>query len=223
MLYLMEKRILKILIAATPLIFILSACGPTIYKTQNFDAVTAKHKLVAIIPADVLITMRPNQARKMTMEDFERNQELTGYDIQDKMYSWFLKRSDKFKYTVKFQDISKTNSLLKEAGISYKDLRTKSKVEIAKLLQVDAVISNFTRMDKPMSEGAAVALGVLIGAWGNTNHVNTTINIHEGIEGDLIWKYDYVGSGSIGSSTDNLVNGLMRNASRNFPYNADKR
>lgn len=204
------------------LLSLLSACGPKIYKSNEFDDVATKHKIVAIVPADVTIMLRPNQSKKMSADELEKNRESTAYAIQDKMYSWFLRRSDKFKYTVKFQDVSKTNSILKEAGLTYKDIRIKSKESMAKLLGVDAVISNMTRMDKPMSEGVAVAIGILIGAWGSTNNVNTTINIHEAGQGDLIWKYDYVAQGSVGSSPENLVNALMRNASRKFPYNEKK-
>ncbi len=212
----------KILIPFVSLSILLNACGPKIYKSNEFDNVTSKHKIVAILPAEVSITLRPNAAKKMTAEEMEKNRQTTGYSIQDKMYSWFLRRSDKFKYTVKFQDVSKTNSLLKDAGISYADLRDKSKESLAKLLGVDAVISNITRMDKPMSEGVAVAVGILIGSWGSTNNVTTTINIHEAKQGDLVWKYDYVAQGSVGSSPENLVNALMRNASRKFPYNDKK-
>lgn len=90
------------------------------------------------------------------------------------------------------------------------------------LLPIDAVISNITRMDKPMSEGVAAVMTILIGNFGSTNNVTTTINIHEAKQGDLIWKYDYVAQGTLGSSPDNLVNALMRNASGKFPYNAKK-
>ena len=213
----MQKCILPLI-----LILFIASCGPKIYKSNEFDDVASKHKIVAILPADVTISLRPNAAKKMTAEELEKNRESTAYAIQDKMYSWFLRRSDKLNYTVKFQDVSKTNSILKEAGYSYTDIRTGSKEKLAKLLGVDAVISNMTRMDKPMSEGVAVAVGILIGAWGSTNNVNTTINIHEAKEGDLIWKYDYVAQGSVGSSPENLVNALMRNASRKFPYNEKK-
>ena len=136
------------------------------------------------------------------------------------MYSWFLRRSGKFNYTVTFQDVTKTNTLLKQAGIGYSDLATKDRAEIAKILGVDAVLQNRSRMEKPMSEGAAVAVGVLIGAWGSTNKVETTINIHDGKSANLLWKYDYEASGSVGSSTTKLVDALMRNAAKKFPYSA---
>ena len=212
----------RLVIPFAALLLFAGACGPKIYKSNEFDDVTAKHKTVAILPAEVSIKLRPNEAKKTSLDEMEKNRQSTGYAIQDKMYSWFLQRSDRFKYTVKFQDVSKTNSLLKDAGITYADVHGKSKETIAKLLGVDAIISNITRMDKPMSEGVAVAVGVLFGSWGSTNNVNTTINIHEAKQGDLIWKYDYETEGSVGSSPDNLVNALMRNASRKFPYNEKK-
>lgn len=200
--------------------FIVTSCGPKIYQSSSFDLALARHKVVAILPAGVTTRLRPNEAKKITPEQLEEMNEKTGFAIQDRMYSWFLRRSDKHRYTVSFQDITRTNALLKDAGISYRDIATRDRAELAKLLGVDAVLQDHTSMDKPMSDGAALAVGVLFGVWGSTNQVNTTINIHDGKSGDLLWKYDYVASGTVGSSADNLVNALMRNASRKFPYNA---
>lgn len=202
------------------LTLLVTACGPKIYKANNFTEKTANHKIVALLPSAVDITLRPNEMKKTTSQQIHESEEKTGFMIQDKMYSWFLKRSNKFKYTVTFQDISKTNAILVKNGITYSELRNKTKEELAQLLGVDAVISSRASMKKPMSDGAAVAMGLLLGAWGSTNDVETSININEATNGDLVWKYDYVVSGSVGSSTDRLVNALMRNASKKFPYNA---
>lgn len=207
-------------LALSALVLLLISCGPKIYKSSEFDTAFAKHRTVAILPAEVTSRLRPNEAKKVTAAQIEEENQKTGYDIQDKMYSWFLRRSEKFHYTVTFQDISRTNALLKKAGISYSDLASKDKTEIAKILNVDAVIQDRSSMDRPMSEGAAVALGLLVGVWGNTNNVQTTINIHDGKSGNLLWKYDYQASGSVGSSTTRLVDALMRNASKKFPYSA---
>src|SRR5690606_10555363 len=208
----------KALLLPLSLILMLMSCGPKIYKSSAFNAALAKHKKVAILPADVTIQLRPNQAKSTTPEQMEEMTMKTGFDIQDKMYSWFLRRSNKLDYTVTFQDVNRTNALLKDANISYSDLATVDRAELAKILGVDAVLQNRSRMEKPMSEGAAVAVGLLIGAWGNTNKVETTINIHDGNSGDLLWKYDYEASGSVGSSTTKLVDALMKNASKKFPY-----
>lgn len=201
------------------LLLMLVSCAPRIYKTPDFDSVTAKHKTVAILPADVSIQLRPREMKNTSEEQFRKMLEQTGTNIQDKMYAWFLNRSNRFKYTVSFQDVARTNALLSQAGITSSNINTKTKDELAQLLGVDAVISIKTNMEKPMSEGAALAAGILVGAWGNTNQVQTTIAINEAKKGELVWKYDHSASGSVGSSTDNLVNNLMRNASRKFPYN----
>ena len=203
-------------------IITVTGCGPAIYKSSEFDSALAKHKTVAILPANVITRLRPFESKKLSIEQLEDMNEKTGFAIQDKMYSWFLRRSDKFAYTVTFQDVTKTNALLKEAGISYKELTKKDRTELARLLGVDAVLQNRSNLDKPMSDVAAVAVGVIFGVWGNTNNVQTTIDIHDGKSGNLLWKYDYEASGSIGSSANNLVNALMRNASKKFPYSNGK-
>lgn len=207
------------LISILPILFV--ACGPHIYKSSEFSSVASTHKTVAIIPAIVSIQLRPNQAKKLTIEDIHNSEQETGYSMQDKMYSWLLRRNDKMNFTVQFQDVSKTNELLKQANINYTDLKHTSKKTLADLLGVDAVISANVSLEKPMSEGASIAVGALTGFWGSTNAATITIDIHEHTNGDLIWKYDYNSSGSAFSSANQLVDGLMRNASKKFPYKQD--
>jgi hypothetical protein len=211
------KRLALLVVTVT---LFMAACGPKIYKSDNFGSALARHKTVAILPAEVTIQLRPNESKKITAQEMNDMQTKSAYDIQDKMYGWFLRRSDKFHYTVTFQDINKTNAKLKDAGIAYEDLRSKDRADLAKILGVDAVMQGKTVSEKPMSEGAAVAVGVIFGAWGSTNKVQTAINIHDGKSGELLWKYDYEASGSIGSSTTRLVDALMKNATKKFPYSA---
>lgn len=203
----------------TALVLCLVGCGPSIYKTSNFDTIAQTHKTVAILPAQVIIQLRPAEMKRTTPEQLAKNEAATGYAMQEKLYGWFLRRSDKFGYTVAFQDVSQTNALLEKAGFNYDGLFTKSKSELASLLGVDAVITTSLRTDKPMNQGVALAVGLVFGAWGTTNKAYTTINIHEGKNSGLMWKYDYEAAGSVGSSPESLVNALMRNASRKFPYN----
>lgn len=192
----------------------LASCGPTIYKASNFDENKENVRKLAILPFEVTIDMK-RLPKGVTPESIKNSEEKTGYKIQDNAYTWFLKREK--DYSVGFQDISKTNSLLKHSNITYEMIASEDKSELCKLLGVDAVISGKAAMARPMSDGAAVALGVLFGAWGNTNNVNTSIVIHD-TKGDLLWKYDYNASGSVGSNTTSLTDALMRNASRKFPY-----
>ena len=195
-----------------------TSCGPSIYLANDFRTYAPNHKVVAILPASVSIGMRPNQARNTTAEQMRTLQQQTSLDFQSRIYAWLLRRQQQSRYTVDFQDVALTNSILRKANLTDEDMRAQSPLDLAKLLGVDAVLTTSVRTTKPMSDGAAVAVGLLVGAWGATNQANITVNIHEATGGKLLWKYDYVAAGSVGSSPEGMVNALMRNASRKFPY-----
>ncbi|WP_276497286.1 hypothetical protein [Pontibacter litorisediminis] len=195
----------------------LNSCGPQIYKAASFDQVRQNHKVVAIMPFEVTIESR-RLPKGVTAEMMLEQQRDYGYGMQGDVYGYFLRQMSKDKYTVTFQDVNKTNTLLNDAGLTYEDLRSTSKEKLCQILGVDAVVSGNAVMSKPMSDGAAVAVGLLVGAWGPTNTVNTSITIHEAQAGDLMWKYDYAASGSVFSSRQSLSNALMKNSSKKFPY-----
>lgn len=210
----MMKKIYLFFFMAT---LLLSSCGPQIYKAKNFEQIKGEHQVIAILPFEATTKYR-KLPKGMTEEAIKEANESTGYAVQGHSYSYFLKEFSKNKYTIEFQDVDKTNALLNKAGISYDDLSIMSKSEICQLLNVDCVISGKIVMSKPMSDGAAIAVGLLIGAWGPTNETNVSMTIHEKAEASLLWKYDYVASGSVGSSSEQLTRALMRNASKKFPY-----
>lgn len=199
-----------------------TSCGPSIYLANDFRTYAPTHKMLAILPASVTIGMRPNQARNTTADQMRTIQQQTSLDFQSRIYAWLLRRKQQSQYTVDFQDVALTNSILRKANLNDSDMRTLSPQDLAKVLGVDAVLTTSVRTTKPMSDGAAVAVGLLVGAWGATNQANITVDIHEATGGKLLWKYDYVAAGSVGSSPESMVNALMRNASRKFPYTPAK-
>jgi hypothetical protein len=197
---------------------VLFSCGPTIYKAGSLDESKAVIKTIAILPLQVTFDNKrlPKGIKPETLKESQIN---TGYSIQSNAYSWLLKR--KKRYTTEFQDIDKTNSIIKKAYLTYDDIVMHDKGDLCKLLGVDAVISGNAVMSKPMSEGAAVAVGLLIGYWGSTNSTDITLNLHD-TKSDLLWKYDYSANGTVGSSTPGLTKALMRNASKKFPFKVEK-
>jgi hypothetical protein len=204
------KRFLLLL----PLLGVLASCGPTLYTAKDFEKERRQHKTIAVLPFDV--TIRTKKLPKgVTQEQIKEQEKETGYNLQGHVYSYFLKRSD--DYTIKFQDVDKTNSMLEKAGVTYEAMRGQGKDELAKLLGVDVVLSGKAEMSKPMSDGAAIAIGVVFGVWGNTNEVNASVTIHDS-QADLVWKYDHTYSGSVGSSSESLARALMKNVSKKFPY-----
>ncbi len=69
-----------------------------------------------------------------------------------------------------------------------------------------------------MSEGASLALGTLFGVWGSTNKAVVNMSLYNATDGLLLVNYHKGLNGSLGSTTQDLVNILMRKASRRLSY-----
>ena len=154
----------------------------------------------------------------MTQEQLEQIEKYEGESIQSAMYSWFLKREQRGTLTVKVQNPPTTNAKLKNAGITIENYEEKTPMELANILEVDAIIMGAFKTNKPMSEGASVALGLLIGFYGTTNKAVINLFIYNAEDSEVLCNYNKGVSGSIGSSTDDLINKLMRKASRRIAY-----
>ncbi|WP_020570241.1 hypothetical protein [Neolewinella persica] len=193
-------------------LFTFMSCGPKVYTAPNAASATAAHSVIAIIPPVVNIKGR----KKDDPEALKAAAEADVYTFQQEMYSWMLRRKQQGKIRgVEIMDPETVNAKLERAGYSTSS-RIFTPKELATTLGVDAVITSKFNTSKPMSEGAAVALGVLFGAWGSTNETSASLSIHDPEEG-MLWNYDWVASGTF-TSSEALVNGLMRNASRRMPY-----
>jgi len=195
---------------------IFSSCA-VIYKAPQFPQRASQHKVLALTPLDVTIQYR-KLPQGTTIETIKENEKDLGYTFQDQLYTRFLKRLD--LYTIDFQDIDKTNSILIKNNISYENLKEYSKEDIAKLLGVDVILSGKILTQKPMSTGGAIALGVLTGLYGSTNKVEVSVTVHDGLDSKLLWKYEHTYSGSVGSSPESISKALFRNLSNKFPYRA---
>ncbi|MGB0880321.1 MAG: hypothetical protein ACPGTO_07115 [Polaribacter sp.] len=214
------KRILLLLTLITTTT-ILSQTN--LYENPQFDEIAKNHKAIAILPFKATVKLRPKQMAKMSAEQFEKLEKNEGKSIQTAMYSWFLKRKKRGKLkSIEIQDPNKTTALLGKNNITDKTLKNFTSEEITKILGVDAVISGTYETNKPMSEGASVALGILIGFWGTTNSAVVNMSVHNGKDGVLLWNYNKKVRGSIGSSPDDLINKLMRKASRRLSYTKKK-
>ena len=189
-----------------------------IYTNPNFKGLAQNHKTLAILPFHSKIGLRPNQMKNITPEKLREMEISQGMDVQSALHTYFLKEEGKDGFTVSFQDASKTNALLLKNNITEENIRSLTPEELAKLLGVDGVITGTFETDKPMSEGASLAMGLLVGYYGSTNSGKAVINIYDGTSGELLWKYDKALARSYGSDTNTVILAIMRKASRKFPY-----
>ncbi|NDK56970.1 hypothetical protein [Pontibacter fetidus] len=188
-----------------------------IFESPKLSSEVKGHKTVAILPFDAKITYK-KQPKNFNAEANRDQEAAMSTNIQSSMYTYLLRKSK--NYTVTFQDVEKTNILLKKAGM-YSKLDEFTRDEIAKALGVDAVIGGRFDMEQSKSEAAAIASAVVFGGFGGkTGTGSLTMTINNGNDGELLWRFFKTMDDGIGSSTDDLVERMMKKVARNFPYSS---
>ncbi|MCG9794201.1 hypothetical protein [Flavobacterium algicola] len=186
-----------------------------IYEIANMKEIISNHKTVAVLPFNATITYR-KQPKDYDVAITKEAELKLGYDMQSGMYTYLLRKSS--DYTVVVQDVEKTNALLKKNNLIDKLAETTPE-ELAKILGVDAVIKCSYGYQKTKSEGGAIALTLLVGF--GTGSVATgalTMQINDGENGDLIWRFYKQMNEDVMSSPSAMMERMMRKVGRNFPY-----
>ena len=189
-----------------------------LYVNPKFSQIAKNQKIIAIVPFSTTIQLRPRQMRNTSPEQLKTMEMNEGEGVQTALYSWFLKRGSKGKLLVQVQDPNVTNIKLKRGGVKIENYSDHTPAEIAKILGVDAIVMGTLKTTKPMSAGVSAALGVLVGAWGVTNRATMNLFIYNAADGAVLLNYNKGIRGSLGSSTQDMVNILMRKASRRIAY-----
>ncbi|TKK67788.1 hypothetical protein FC093_13645 [Ilyomonas limi] len=186
-----------------------------VYSSPKLNAEIPKHKTVAILPFSATITYkRPPKNYDENAHKAEEKALTT--DLQSSMYTFLLRKGGKYSCT--FQDVERTNALLKKAGV-YDRLDEMTQDSVCQILGVDAVIKAKYAYEKTASEGAAIAKTVLFGSLGSkTGSGGLTMQIYNGTDGDLLWRFYKAMNDDVMSSTDELIERMMRKVARNFPY-----
>lgn len=186
-----------------------------VFESPKLKSAVKSHKLVAIIPFEVSNKYR-KQPKNFNAEANKEHERSMAKSIQSSMYTFLLRKAD--DYTVEFQDVDKTNILLKKAGM-YEKLDEFTKDEIAKALGVDAIISGRFESEQSKSEAGAIASAVIFGGLGGkTGSGSLFLTLNDGADGELLWRFFKTMDDNVMSSTDDLVERMMRKVSRNFPY-----
>ena len=202
------KKTMILLLIVLSLLF--QSCAKIFY-TPDSRTLAQAHKIIAIAPPKVSIAARKNVDGNALIEQ----QKTESINFQREMYSWILKRKMQGYMTVELQDVEMTNAKLVSAG--FFEGKTYTPSDLCYLLGVDGILTSNYSLSKPMSEGAAIAVGLLVGVLGATNEAAVTLSIHDLSTKKMIWNFDHKLSSSLGSPAK-LVDALMRQASRKMPY-----
>ena len=185
------------------------------YSSPKLKDEIAKEKIVAILSFSASITYK--RTPKNYDSSANKNEEINiARNLQQSMFTYLLRKSD--KYSVSFQDVDRTNALLKSKGV-YSHMDELPEDSICKILSVDAVIKWSYSYEKTASEAGAIAKTLLFGSMGGkTGSGSLTMQIYGGDDGNLLWRFYKAMDDNVMGSTDQLMERMMRKVSRNFPY-----
>jgi len=203
-------KAIRLLSLAVISALVFSSCAKIFYSPDAYT-LARDQKIIAIMPPTVSIAAN----KKIDAAAMIEQQKTESINFQKEMYSWMLKRKMQGSIMQEIQEVETTNALLKKAGFPENPLTS---AELCSVLGVDGIMTSNYSLSKPMSDGAAVAVALLVGAWGSTNEVIVSLSINDCMNKKLIFNYDHKYSGSLGSSPARLVDALMRQASKKMPY-----
>lgn len=185
-----------------------------IYEAPNLKQTLSTQRIVAILPFRVTISYKKMPKGFDPAGNLQQEKE-EGLNMQEGMYTYLLRKGD--DYTTSFQDVDRTNTLLKNAGV-YDKIDDILPDSICKILKVDAVVKCSYSYERTGSEAGAIAKTMLVGYGGNTASGALTMQINNGIDGILLWHfYKEMNEGAF-SSANELMERMMKKVARNFPY-----
>ena len=190
---------------------------PSQFKSPGFKDSLEKHKVVAILPFKATIAYK-RMPKGFNLEGNNLEEKKLGINMQQGMYTYLLRKGG--KYTVSFQDVERTNILLKQAGV-FESIDMILPDSLAKILKVDAVIKCSYAYEKTGSEGGAIAKAILLGGGGKTGSGSLVMQINQGNSGELMWRFYKEMNENFTSSANEVMERMMRKVSRNFPYEKD--
>jgi len=212
------------------LLFLFS-CSNKYYTASNFEEKTEKHKVVAILPAEV--TLSGKLPKNLTPEDIAKAEERESIDFQYALMNSILNHANTKKYitTVNFQDINTTQKILDQNKISVRDSWKKDDEELAKILGVDAVIRMNIRKQRYMSDEASYGVGMakqviyrtglgskvpVPSSVGKTYDIYATCNLLS--DNQTLWNDNYKRSTDYDTAPNVIVEWITDDFGENFPY-----
>ena len=190
-----------------------------IYESSKFDDLSQGHEILAIMPFLTTLDLKD----QVTKEELKQREEMEGLAVQNALETYFSKRKRKKKFSVDFQNTKNTNAILAKNNITYENIDIYTVKELSDILEVDGIISGNLDLNILLSKGIPDDFSFLDYFLGDANFGRIGIKISDGITGKLLWKYEKAINKKSGKNTDDLIDRMMKLATRKFPYDREKR
>jgi len=185
-----------------------------IYLSNSFDGLSSDHQILAILPFFTNLELE----EEIAASEISRLEQQEGYAVQDALETYFGRGKKKKKFTVSFQNSEDTNALLAKNKISFQNIDRYTIRELSEILDVDGIVSGNLDVNILLSNGVPSEMSFLDYILGDADYGRIGIKISDGESGKLLWKYEQEINRKSGKNTDDLIDKMMKNAARKFPY-----
>lgn len=189
-----------------------------IYESDKFGELSENHNTLAIIPFFTYLELE----EKVPRSRLAKLEEKEGYAVQDALETYFGRGKKRKKFSVDFQNTDNTNAILAKNKITYENIDTYTIRELSKVLGVDGIISGNLDLNILLSEGVPSEFNFIDYILGDADYGRIGIKISDGDSGKLLWKYEEVINKKSGRNTDDLIDRMMKKATRKFPYDKER-
>jgi hypothetical protein len=222
----MKRHVLIVLLTV---VFI--SCSHKYYTSSYFDQQTSHHKIVAVLPAEMIFTGK--QPEGLRVEDIEKLEENESVSFQQALYNAILRHANTRKYftRVNLQDISTTQRILKDHDRTVIDTWKMDDKELAEMLKVDAIVRLRIQKQRYMSDIASYGISVgrqIVSNTGigskipvpyvpnKTNDIYASCNIIS--NNQTLWNDSYKAASDWNSPANQIIENITDNFGRHFPY-----
>ena len=190
-----------------------------IYESAKFDDLSAGHEVLAILPFLTRLELKGNISGS-ELKSLEENE---GRAVQDALETYFSKRKKKKKFSVEFQNVKNTNAILAQNDITYDNIDVYTTQQLSEILGVDGIISGNLDLNILLSKGVSTDFKLMDYFSGDANYGRIGIKISDAVTGKLLWKYEKEINKKSGKNTEDLIDRMMKLATRKFPYDRERR
>lgn len=210
----MKNLITSIFLLLTTLIF----AQKNIYESPKFDQLSKNHKELAILPFFTHLDLEES----ISQEEKKGLEQKEGYAVQDALEIYFSKRKKKKKFSVEFQNTKNTNATLAQNNINYSNIDIYSIKDLCKILNVDGIISGNIDLNVLLSDGIPSDFSFIDYILGEADYGRIGIKISDGESSKLLWRYEKKINKKSGKNTQDLIELMMKQATKKFPYDKER-
>lgn len=207
---------------------ILSGCASSKdFVAENFATIKNTHKKIAILPFGVQFQnpldyskQAKGNAVQQVRRPFSKQEQEASLDAQKELFMNIAKQVEKGRYEIAFQDFTRTNKVLAANGIRLEDVKFQNKADLAKLLDVDAVIFGelIIKISRPTDRSMSIS-PVMMNNTRFNDGVETDVKLFDAASGELVWSTALSNQPNNRMDTPHqLSTSLLNQVAKSLPY-----